>query len=231
MPFYKCSKGSGEESTPTQSKTITATTSQQTVTPDDGYALSSVTVNPQNHTDTYIPTQNKSNNDMGANHDKRYVNTSGMYIPSGSQTINTNGTYDIKTKASVIVNVPSSDMFFAVHQSANKYYALTPGKGVYKGGTTSNYYEISIVSEQWASATNTNGYKPYQFSAWNIKNCGFQIMEWKNASSNNLNCWKCYNDGTYEKLASNGTTGTTWLTNVWYLYVYPGTYPTDLRFY
>ena len=98
-----------ETAPPTQTKTVTATTSQQTVTPDSGYVLSSVTVNPQTHSDSYTPAQNKSNNDMGANHNKRYVNTSGMYSVSGSQTITANGTYDIKTKASVTVNVGTPD--------------------------------------------------------------------------------------------------------------------------
>lgn len=64
-----------------QTKTVTPTKSQQTVTPDSNYnGLSQVTVNA-------IPNE--------------YI------IPSGSQNITDNGTYDIKSKASVIVNVPS----------------------------------------------------------------------------------------------------------------------------
>lgn len=64
-----------------QTKTVTPTKSQQTVTPDSNYnGLSQVTVNA-------IPNE--------------YI------IPSGSQNITANGTYDIKSKASVIVNVPS----------------------------------------------------------------------------------------------------------------------------
>lgn len=46
-------KGKSEGATPTQTKTVTAGTSATTVTPDTGYALSSVTVNP-------TPSQSKS---------------------------------------------------------------------------------------------------------------------------------------------------------------------------
>lgn len=65
-----------------QTKTVTPTKSQQTITPDSNYdGLSQVTVNAI--PDDYI-------------------------MPSGSQTITANGTYDITSKASVVVNVPSS---------------------------------------------------------------------------------------------------------------------------
>ena len=65
-----------------QTKTVTPTKSQQSVSSDSGYdGLSTVTVNA-------IPTD--------------YI------IPSGNQNITANGTYDIKEKASVVVAVPSS---------------------------------------------------------------------------------------------------------------------------
>lgn len=64
--------------TPTQTKTVTATTSAQTVTPDSGYALSSVTVNPQSHSGHYpSASTNITTNgtkDLGNNHNYRYVN-------------------------------------------------------------------------------------------------------------------------------------------------------------
>ena len=64
-----------------QTKSVTATTSQQTVTPDTGKVLSSVTVNPQVHSATYTPTGYSNANDMGAQNNYRYVDTS-AYEPT-----------------------------------------------------------------------------------------------------------------------------------------------------
>ena len=95
--------------TPTETKTVTATTSSQTVTPASGKYLSEVTVNPQAHTTTYTPSEDTASNDMGANHDYRYVDTSGMITPSGTKQINYNGTgIDVAEYANVNVNVPTS---------------------------------------------------------------------------------------------------------------------------
>ena len=64
-----------------QTKTVTPTTSQQTVQPDSGYdGLSSVTVNA-------IPSE--------------YI------VPSGSETKTANGTYDVTALAELVVNVAS----------------------------------------------------------------------------------------------------------------------------
>ena len=65
----------------TQEKTATPSKSTQNITPDSGYYLSKVVVNP-------IPSE--------------YI------VPSGSQDIVENGTYDITDKAQVVVNVASS---------------------------------------------------------------------------------------------------------------------------
>ena len=65
---------------PTQTKTATPTTTTQNITPDNGKFLSKVTVNA-------IP--------------------SNYIVPSGTSTITSNGTYNIKNYASVAVNVAS----------------------------------------------------------------------------------------------------------------------------
>ena len=64
----------------TETKTATPNTTTQTITPSTGKYLTSVTVNP-------IP--------------------SGYIIPSGSQTITTNNTYDVTDLAEIVVNVPT----------------------------------------------------------------------------------------------------------------------------
>ena len=82
-----------------QTKSVTATTSQQTVTPDTGKVLSSVTVNPQVHSATYTPTGYSNANDMGAQNNYRYVDTSAYeptnLTPSNSSpaTITSGGLY------------------------------------------------------------------------------------------------------------------------------------------
>lgn len=79
----------------TQSKTVTATTSQQIVTPNPGFVLDQVTVNPQQHTDTFTPSSNVAANDMGPINNYRYVNTAGMILPTGTKEVSydSNGSY------------------------------------------------------------------------------------------------------------------------------------------
>lgn len=84
----------GGGSTLQANKTVTATTSQQIVQPDEGYdGLEQVTVNPQEHTATYTPAADTAANDMGAQNNYRYVNTSGMHITNMLVPSNTPPTY------------------------------------------------------------------------------------------------------------------------------------------
>lgn len=87
-----------------QTKTVTPTKSQQSVSPDSGYdGLSGVTVNA-------IP--------------DNYV------IPTGTVNITTNGTHDVSGKASVNVNVPGKEeQTKSVTITANGIVKITPDAG------------------------------------------------------------------------------------------------------
>lgn len=123
-------------------KNVTATTSQQIVTPDQGYdGLEQVTVNPQVHTQTYTPAQNTAANDMGAQNNYRYVNTSGMITPSGNKSITANGTgIDVSAYATASVAVPdptlTGDATADDVKSGKTFYSnnLTKKTGTYTPG-------------------------------------------------------------------------------------------------
>ena len=84
----------GGGSTLQANKTVTATTSQQIVQPDQGYdGLEQVTVNPQVHTATYTPAENTAANDMGVNNNYRYVDTSDMFLCNNITPRNNPPTY------------------------------------------------------------------------------------------------------------------------------------------
>ena len=106
-----------------QSKTATPTTSQQTVTPDEGYLLSSVTINAMptgtagtptatkgtvsNHSVSVTPSvTNTTGYITGGTKTGTAVTVSASELVSGSQTITDNGTVNVTNLASVTVAIP-----------------------------------------------------------------------------------------------------------------------------
>lgn len=129
----------------TETKTQAAGTSNIDVTPTSGKYLTKVTITPQQHSTTYTPATNKSNNDMGASHNYRYVNTSGMITPSGNKAISANGTgIDVASYSTVSVAVPdptlSGDADEGNVLSGKTFYKNTYTK---KTGTMTNNGAVS----------------------------------------------------------------------------------------
>lgn len=111
----------------------------KTIQPDTGYLLDGVVIQPLIHSDTYTPAVDTAANDMGEYHDKRYVNTSGMIVPSGNKAITANGSgIDVKSFSTVSVNVPSptinsitpSNSSPAAMSSGNNYSPTAAGYAI-----------------------------------------------------------------------------------------------------
>lgn len=109
---YHNGQGRVSVSITSQEKTITASRSQQIITPDSGKVLSKVTVNKYpDASGTYNATSRGSALDMGAGNNIRYVNTNGVpNTNNGTYNVTSNGTKDMGATNSnryVYVNVPS----------------------------------------------------------------------------------------------------------------------------
>ena len=146
--------------TPTQTKSTTATTSTQYITPDSGYQLSQVTVNPQQHSDVNsgyydVAAGSTRRCDLGSIHNLRYVDirgTGGGITPSG--------TYDFGTYTTNGTQTPSTDI------SSYKYVKFTinvPMKATYDGWHT-----------LWSGTAKNASTYPYSSSFPSSKS-GYQI--------------------------------------------------------
>ena len=191
-------------------KNVTATTSQQIVTPDQGYdGLEQVTVNPQVHTQTYTPAQNTAANDMGAQNNYRYVNTSGMIVPSGNKSITANGTgIDVSAYATASVAVPdptlTGNATAADVKSGKTFYSnsLTKQTGTYTPG-----FNKTIL---WSNPNPTSNFSAQSVSLNdNLSNYDYiEVGTIWNTSSNQIHVttWS-YNEFTYYNNQSIGAIG------------------------
>lgn len=129
--------GSNTQQLTTQAATsVTPSTSTQTVGAAGRYMTGAVTVNP-------IPSQ--------------YI------VPSGSQTITENNTYDVTNLASVIVNVAASGKAFQFYNggarvAATSYTATTVTLTVAKAGT----YDVYWSGFRSSTSSGTNGSQLYK---------------------------------------------------------------------
>lgn len=170
----------------TETKSQAAGTSNIDVTPTSGKYLTKVTITPQQHSGSFTPTANLKGasgnaNDMGASHNNRYVDTSGMIVPSGAKSITANGTgIDVSSYATANVNVPNPTLsgnattayVYPGKTFYNNSYTKQTGTMTTKAAATYNTStsDQTISSGQYLTGTQTiKAVKTANISAANIK--------------------------------------------------------------
>lgn len=166
----------------------TATTTPTIYTPDTNKVFADFTVNPQQHNSStkYKPSANTASNDMGAVHNYRYVDTSGMYlVDQGTYnygTVSGTGTKTISGLTrynAVTFTVPAASSIITIATSKSS-------------GTKQNFTDSS-------NKIDCSGYSGY--SSWSASNflvC--PVMPSSNYSA--VNSTTSSKDGTYKATAT-----------------------------